>query len=1660
MTDNNLNESNTAIVSLALIGGVEKTPPDLVSRDSLLNSLQRLLEHYDIIFLEGERGVGKTTFLLDFVWQNLFNVISHFAINNYKYTYSYDFVLENLYKQIYYFCNNDEINHDVRIDIGLFNSISGSLYKQIKKKKKPLYFVFDGFENLQKNQIECLITIFDNLPWGKAKFIFTGLKDHLCPLFGIRNIKTKDFLVPYFGIADTRQYFSNECTDEKMIQELHKLSDKGHPEKLKELKLLCVESGSVESLLNSDIITSKSNFLDILWEKVNENDELQKEIIALVAFNDVQLDLATICTILKIDNDSLINKIQDLHFLEIVNGSIIFHIETFRKYAKNKLLHLEDKVNSCLIEYYEINGKDENSVFNLPSLYKKAKKMEKLTKFYSIDAFIHIVTKYQSMGSVKQHFSQGFDASKLNVNNKFEEAYLRFALHKSSINDLEKHELWESEIEARIALGDYEQAFVLANSAFLKEDRLKLLTILAKEIRIRCLPGYPDTEKDLVDQIKNLYEQIDFSTIPEKGFEIASLLLYSCYELAIKLVETISNNNATEGSLDYAFAYLLLHATEANRKSKKQLVNSDLINEKIKDKEIKEFTKAFNFLSCEYDVEQIIGKVERLSNFHQRMFLIINWISNNIETFGVEKAIKYALEEIVKASKENVPNATTLSEIACPLPSVKNSKEIEDIVLLFDAHRNTINTPTKSYVKLQLIIADALNTFNRERAKDRIYDIFLLIDDLSDLSVQTDCLCLLWVWLIRNDDNQEIEESICSSQTIEERIRKNVYSLLDSTAYHYKMIEFIIETLVSYNTDFIFEIIKKVNTGLRRDWSYGCAIIKYLQKNDLANIDLKLIEKYFNEIVDINKKEEIIIEVIDKYYAQKDKVIGLTSNLLPYIDIIESIKNLESKCYVITRAINIFNFESGKYRDKINILLVKLNTSWENIDCQWTKIKIGFNIVRDLVDYSKEEANKYLKLSTSLKQQEPFSSESIVETYINSIKLCVRAFAGLSLFREDVTEEKDKLAEVINKINSDSVKIKLWSEVALRLHINKKYDLFHTVYKEHISTLLVDWKYIDYSCYYDTIIHIAPVLYLYNQHLFSTDYLKKLPTQLQNVAIANVCDFILTKIYIDDPCDEDQNILELDYSEMNDVCFLIERLFDDFMIYHFIDKAVKALMKSKKSLSGEQKESIRVKIDSIIDSKFPTADGVKHDGYKIVAKAALLSTEVGKIKEWNLLIEAARGIDNHSDKALILIIIAKYINIKSGTLKIELLEEAFSLTQSIPSIYEKAIRFSDTCETWLNIDTGKFTRFIKLAYQDLLKNKDGGIGGLRDLIDAAQQHDPKLAESLVTMLDQDDARKSLKDSLKKRIESNSLIKTGCNDYNKLIGLSAYQFNRVFYNNLKDLLNRKLVTKDIKDTFDVIEKSSTLTLSDAIYGYQYFIQNACMRYEIINKDQDILYSIYSATIENTKLIAILSMDNINKMKTLYSVEKKSSSSNILVLSGEKVKAIDYIRKWIIESVDNKMFIIDPYFDEEDMVLLKIIQELKPSCHVTILTGKKNHINSHYDENDKTKSINREIYKKEWNKISSEPPIDTTIKIVWDRETFNCPFHDRWYIAGEAESGLAIGTSFNGLGDRDTQIIRMDKEGLEDVKLLIETYIYKSEKRVNKYNLRYEQFELED
>src|SRR5690606_36225265 len=104
----------------------------------------------------------------------------------------------------------------------------------------------------------------------------------------------------------------------------------------------------------------------------------------------------------------------------------------------------------------------------------EAERYDDLLNFLSPDYFTRIIECSGTMLPLRQQATLGVDISKKEGRDV---DMLRFSAEKSIILGTDKARALISELEALMALGDYEKALSLAQSAVLKEDLLQSLAV-------------------------------------------------------------------------------------------------------------------------------------------------------------------------------------------------------------------------------------------------------------------------------------------------------------------------------------------------------------------------------------------------------------------------------------------------------------------------------------------------------------------------------------------------------------------------------------------------------------------------------------------------------------------------------------------------------------------------------------------------------------------------------------------------------------------------------------------------------------------------------------------------------------------------------------------------------------------------------------------------------------------------------------------------------------------------------------------------------------------------------------------------------------------------------------------------------------------------------
>lgn len=174
----------------------------------------------------------------------------------------------------------------------------------------------------------------------------------------------------------------------------------------------------------------------------------------------------------------------------------------------------------------------------------------------------------------------------------------------------------------------------------------------------------------------------------------------------------------------------------------------------------------------------------------------------------------------------------------------------------------------------------------------------------------------------------------------------------------------------------------------------------------------------------------------------------------------------------------------------------------------------------------------------------------------------------------------------------------------------------------------------------------------------------------------------------------------------------------------------------------------------------------------------------------------------------------------------------------------------------------------------------------------------------------------------------------------------------------------------------------------------------------------------------------------------------SKHHLVVNIGERDKALSFICEWLESSAEDYVTIVDPYFGLEDLDLVLRIFETNSRLDLRIVTGK-------YHQNKVDGSL-ADAYSSAWRQLCDHTPPNTEVLVVGFVDNGKAPFHDRWILSKAA--GLRLGTSYNSIGNRDSEISVLGSEEVVTVQRTVARYEARQLKVTDGRRVAYESFEL--
>lgn len=1514
-SDDLISHTTLTIRNLASLSGGAYNPDieNEVKRDNIIQTIEKKLESFEVLFIEGDEGIGKSTILHQFIAKHPNNCFAYFIDGKDSNTYSNLSILKALCNQVYFVNNGYELDEIVSIDRynneDWLKSYLGS--ENIKNKtNQTFYFIMDGLDEVnQDKQNEIKELILDNWKYYKTNFklLLSGKQNKNLIKEGL-NIDKFDITL----LSESESYaIFGDITTKEQFNDINKVCKNNAGRIVFFRDLINKGEINIENIIDK-LSSDLRSVYQYLWDNTTL-DENSKIILAAIAYTDKKYSTKVIAKILKFSERVILDYLQAIPFVKKNSrGTYEFIFDGFVDFAKTKLPSYKNKIDDNIIEYLKNLDSDPNSdtdsnsvdgFVQILEIYERKGKIDDSRALLTTERWRKLLATSEKISVVSYASSIALKTFQDENENKYIPTILKYSVLKSALKELTRTTVWQYEIAASLVLKDDIAAQNLANIAFLKEDRLKMFASIGRAFTERK----EKVPQSILNNIQELYDDIDaskdFKNIKESAVEIASLLMYSVPKLAFRLIEDLSGTiSDNDNAFDWALAQISF-SVHSNLENLEDVSKEDIntkVYSKIRNPKIKEFADAILYLSDNQSIEEIIERISQLESTSQKMFLIRNWIVKNYKVDSIAEIIELGLKLVVDKSDKYVPKSSDYKIFAMPLPNLEDKDKAYELIKKIEQYTVSIeaNSGTNDLLAIKLFIARTLCNFNFEKGEVKLFDIYNEIVEVSDLAMRCTCFAIYAneATKIKNKfQDQNLEMYL---ETARNGIKENIDKILEQTASHFEIVQSIITNLVRLYPNDAIDICQKLNKSIDRDNAFLEALATYL-KQSIEKINTEIIDKLLNSIVDIDIQKIAISEIVNRLVGDNDNEKTLLPNFYKYFENVDVLLDNRAKCLLYVKIISILEKNEQDFSTTCN----KLYQAWCELEKSVYKIELGFEIAYNAAFLKNTDfAKKILSVAKEEKNELLLDSPNTTEVFSLAIELAVRVFSGLIIRNSYEQNDVEKIETIISSLPSERQQMQLWSTLILKIISKSRNDEFP---KQLINSYIISKlsKIKNKNERISAILENIVVLYFHDKNLPN---LNELPNQkLKDIALSRICKYLFTACLPDDVCEDNNEGYAINYDTTGKILELVSLIETDYIIASQIIELRQSILSKKTLISSQQKIYVKEKFENIANTKLPDPNNIKHTGYQLLVKANALAIQSKlKWKEWDNIIQEVEKIPNLSDRIFMWDSIAELLPTEFIKQKEELIKKAVESSYKLPSFLDTVARIQ------MILFTLHRKNIAGLGLKPLLENFVKAINSnpqspsLRDnykkILDVAYSTDPEIAKTLVNSFDNDIARHNTGAYLGNHLnllEFQSKLDKKLNPYDneqKLLENNPKYFNKIIEKKLARLNASKSATDGLypKDLVYQLKMASQYSIYESHNTFLYFIERIVIMYQDTDESKNLIRKSFLELIEVCEIIKLLSIRNSDKIQSLLDV-----------LSDNK-EEIDTTQKQVEELDENK------------------------------------------------------------------------------------------------------------------------------------------------------------
>ena len=1019
-----------------------------IPRDNLLDTIdEQVRSGHHALVIEGESGDGKTVLVNAYARRHPTRALIVGVSAASKWGYDPHCLLQNIAIELHRLLGIAPPAADHVFQ----ESDLQKLYSRLARRassNEPIRFILDGVHEVPDEDDHIRRRLIDLVPLGLGGItaILTDSVPSRLKLASSAKIKT--YRLTKFTLDESREYLKPVVSDPKVIQELHQ-TFKGRPGSLAVIHRL-LAAGTTPQQLLADTEGNLSSLLEQEWSLIGIVSEENIKVLGVLVFSRTALTDADISRILQVSRTSVAEFVRRIPFLYTDPKSQVITVvgETMRQFVIRKTERFMQEIINLLINDLQENPSVQDSLSTLPRYFQDAGRLQELVTYLTPTRLSESLRHAETLTPVSETLAAGLDAA---TKLKRDGDSYRFSLQTSAVAEIGSAASWDSQVNAVLALGDFDQATQIAESVPLAKDKLLLLASVASAQRI---DGRSPSDASM-ERIRRLLDDVAASLGPEQAVDLAGRLFVVMPDRATQLVQRAAMAGRPGGSVDWAIAQLTIYA-EMSKNAAAETGGSHTdagaaMRAHIRDPEIRRFSSSISTSLSSVSAADALTQSQTIDNARDRIYFLRHWTDQNRERADAIEVTHAAIDLIV-ATTEYSPNARDVLRIARPLRFCNDQSAAMRCVSRLEALLGDLaeRGPTAELFRLRVLLAATTYRWNREDGRTRFQEEYLAISEIKDLAIKAECLARVMSQLAVADPEAYLETVDQLRTIVEQDLRLCVQSLLSCTGDHEEMLSSVIAAVANTHPSLAEELLQQVNTLSRRD-SLRLRAIEHMLRGPAARLALEAVVRVVRAAETASGAAEGAL-LLWKQIEIRPRTLEVAPDL---------VQELASVCYLgqdardrsVTAALAYSAIRQAQLAGQESLLAKLrelLRSSLEEIDDAWEAVDTALEACSLLAKADAELAKECLRNAQTTQRDRLGGRSGPTWLVLAPIKLAIASLAGLMRKGSDQAADAERVLTLIGFVPSAALRAKLRSELAVWFYAADRLDDCRKIVQTHL----------------------------------------------------------------------------------------------------------------------------------------------------------------------------------------------------------------------------------------------------------------------------------------------------------------------------------------------------------------------------------------------------------------------------------------------------------------------------------------------------------------------------------------------------------------------------------------------------------------------------------